>query len=533
MEDLSKRQFTVGACLGRGGFGEVYRAKMASAGGLETDVAVKVLRNDLDPNRQALERLRDEGRLLARLNHPTILRVYDLVLLEGCASLVTEFVDGSDLSTCVVGPEILSLRAFLEVVAAVASALDAAWNAPGPDGRELRLVHRDIKPSNIRISRHGEVKLLDFGIARSDSSFAREARTQTDLMVGSPAYMAPERYLSTAVRPESDVFALGCCLFEGVSTERFFEDVSMPIMSVMAIDRSRYDKFLADRLRIVPASVHPGAMDLLRRMLSYDMELRPTAGPLVRQCEELSDLVGGLPLARWARARKWDAQPSPVNGPFEGRTITEGTMTRSSVLRSRREARAITPTTQVLPGGAPVGKIESKPPPMTATIDTSSSFQRPRVGGAGMVALGGAAMLFFMCAGGVAVWQLGLVQGTPNATAAQAPPPTESSPRAAGPEPRDEPVVGAPDVPGKAPGENIVENPKPKPAPKPKPQPKDGNPGSAEDHVERDPLPPPPAPAPVAAPAVDLTKVDLVANGAVELFLMANGKRTALPARSI
>jgi serine/threonine-protein kinase len=313
---------------------------MASAGGLESDVAIKVLRRDLDPGGQAVQRLRDEARLLARLDHPTILRVYDLVVLDGSVSLVTEFIDGEDLGAVTTGPEPLPVSALLEVIAAVAGALDAAWNTPGSEGpAPLRLVHRDVKPSNIRIGRHGQIKLLDFGIARSDA-VEREARTQTNLMIGSPAYMAPERYLDLVVRPESDVFALGCCLYEGLCRGvRFHQEVPMPIMSALAVDRRRYDANLERRFEEIPGEPFDGVVALLRQLLDHDPAARPTAVELLSRCEALRESVPGRTLAQWARARRWNA-PGGIAGPLEGRTITEGTLARTGG-PSATPARAI------------------------------------------------------------------------------------------------------------------------------------------------------------------------------------------------
>src|SRR5690606_17230382 len=124
--------------------------------------AVKVLRRDLSVDGDAVRRLRDEGRLLARLDHPTILRAFDLVRLDGRLALVTELVEGADLAELLRADPPLPARALVEVIGRVAAALDAAHATPGPDGRPLALVHRDVKPTNVRVGRFGEVKLLDF-----------------------------------------------------------------------------------------------------------------------------------------------------------------------------------------------------------------------------------------------------------------------------------------------------------------------------------------------------------------------------------
>ncbi|MCA9492181.1 MAG: serine/threonine protein kinase, partial [Myxococcales bacterium] len=204
----SGRRFQVHSCLGRGGFGEVYRATMSSSGGVRTEVAIKVLRGDIDPGSDSVKRLRDEGRLLGALRHPSILRVHDLVLLENRVALVTEYVEGDDLDKCMVPS--MPIRALLGVLGEVASALDAAWTTPSPtSGEAIHLVHRDVKPANIRIGRHGEVKLLDFGIARA-TNVVREAQTANNAMMGSYLYMAPERFHEDRVEPPSDIYALGC-----------------------------------------------------------------------------------------------------------------------------------------------------------------------------------------------------------------------------------------------------------------------------------------------------------------------------------
>jgi len=328
MSETNPRTFTITHCLGRGGFGEVYRASMSSAGGLEADVAVKVLRRDIDPTGQAVQRLRDEGRLLARLNHPTILKVHDLVILEGRIALVTEFVDGEDLTDCVVGQHSISPRALLEVIGQVASALAAAWDTPLEEGTgTLQLVHRDIKPSNIRIGRHGEVKLLDFGIARTDS-VEREARTSTNMMVGSPPYMAPERFLDGIIRPGSDVFSLGAALFEGVVHERLHGDRPIPMLASLAVDRENYEGHIVDRLGLLPDDFPEEFSDLLCDMLAWIPEDRPTSADLAARCELLADAVKGKSLARWCRDRNW-GEVTVERGELEGRTISEGSMARA------------------------------------------------------------------------------------------------------------------------------------------------------------------------------------------------------------
>jgi serine/threonine protein kinase len=476
--DPARRSFTIEHCLGRGGFGEVYRAEMTSTTGLSTPVALKVLRRDVAPGSQALQRLKDEGLLLAQLNHPTILKVHDLVLLGtpdgGRVSLVTEFVDGEDLEHCLRGAARMGLRALVEVVGQVASALNVAYNAPGPQGA-LRLVHRDIKPSNIRISRHGEVKLLDFGIARTDE-LVREARTKTDVMVGSPPYMAPERFLDNEPRPASDVFSLGATLLEGLIGRRVF-DQPVTILATMAVSPPRYEEFVASRFSLVPASAPPDVVALAREMLQRLPEDRPTGGEVAARCEILADILEGPSLSRWCRSRPWP-DPAHEMGDLDGRVLTEGTLARDLPDTTSQEARA-----GLTEGTTPLDRLATdlggRPPRTRASVapDRRGPLRRTLfwLGGAGV-----ASGLAMVVAG---LFVLGVVLLVPRPAPEESPEPApEESPKPAESQPVQpvqSPVEAPPPVPTDGPA---AERPRP-----PVPQ-------APEEKLET-PLPLPPSPS--------------------------------------
>ncbi len=292
---------------------------MSSVGGIQSTVAIKVLRADLGVNADAMRRLRDEGRLLARLHHPAILKVYDMVLLEERVTLVAEYIDGADLAEWNTR---MPIRPLLQVIAAAAGALDAAYGAVGLDGKPLHLVHRDIKPSNIRIGRHGEVKVLDFGIAHFQGK-DREARTDTGLVVGSLPYMAPERFSSPDVVPQSDIFSLGCTLYECLTGEYFLGDGNIRSVSRMALRRERFETHTDDQLARL--GVDPRVLELVQSILAYDPDERPSADLVAARCEELADELAGPSLRTWCRSQSWP-DPEVEEGPLVGRLITEGTI---------------------------------------------------------------------------------------------------------------------------------------------------------------------------------------------------------------
>lgn len=292
-------------CLGRGGYGEIYRALWIRQGGMDLPVAVKVLNASVARGSDAQRRLKDEARLLGALTHPSILRVYDLIEVRGNVAMIMEQVDGADLDRAVL--EGLPTRALVGVIGRVAAALSAAWSDLSPvTGRALRLVHRDIKPENIRITPTAEVKLLDFGVARA-AEVRREAQTATNTVMGSYRYMSPERFDSDLEpHPSIDVFALGCILFEGMVFRRLFEDLSMREMLMLSLPGTdRYEIYIQERLAELPPTTDPGLVSLIERLVHRDPTKRPLPGRLATLCDDLVDQVDGLTLEAWCKAHVW------------------------------------------------------------------------------------------------------------------------------------------------------------------------------------------------------------------------------------
>jgi serine/threonine-protein kinase len=194
--------------IGRGGMGVVYEAFQE---GLDRPVAVKALDTKLARSREVVERFRREGRAYAKLRHEAIVQVHDLVEKDDGLYLVTELVDGTDLAKLLAQGGALPPDCVALVGARVAEALDYVhFNA---------LLHRDVKPANVMVSREGEVKLMDFGIAKGE---ADSSLTRAGMLVGSPSYMAPEVLAGEEAGPAADVWALGVSLYELLTAEKPF-----------------------------------------------------------------------------------------------------------------------------------------------------------------------------------------------------------------------------------------------------------------------------------------------------------------------
>lgn len=256
--------------LGRGGFGTVYLADAETGEDFPQRLAIKILSAEMTKVHDAAARQRDEARLLAQISHDNIVKVFELIDLNGQPAVLMEYVDGVDASQLIKrGP--LPPRAATQVIAAAASALEAAYHTPNPHtGQPLRVVHRDIKPGNLLISRYGEVKVLDFGIARAD--FDREGKTNS-VLFGTARYMAPEQWLHRAVSPAVDVYALGITFVE-LLTATHGERAPLDENSFSAYRRRMLARLSQQPL---PAGFHEATSTLIGQMLSFDPEDRPSA----------------------------------------------------------------------------------------------------------------------------------------------------------------------------------------------------------------------------------------------------------------
>ena len=196
--------------LGSGGMADVYLADDLL---LNREVAVKVLHPQFASDPLYIQRFRHEAQAAANLNHPAIVNVYDWGNDGEIYYLVMEFVEGMDLKQVIQGEgKLLPARA-AEIAAEIASALQFA--------HQRRLVHRDIKPHNIFITNLGQVKVMDFGIARVG---AGNGMTQTGMVMGTPQYISPEQAQGMAVDGRSDIYSLGVVLYEMVTGKVPFDD---------------------------------------------------------------------------------------------------------------------------------------------------------------------------------------------------------------------------------------------------------------------------------------------------------------------
>ncbi len=311
--------FALQRFLGAGGMAEVFVAEAVGLLGSRRLAAVKRVRRDLVENAEHCSMFLEEARLAAQLHHPNIVEVLSFGT-GGKGShvrpyIAMELIDGLPLAVLLrhsaAAARPLPLAAVSQIGSAVASALHHAHTLRGEDGEPLEVVHRDVSPHNVLISRTGEVKLIDFGIARAAT---RATHTKTGHMRGKLAYAAPEQVAGTGVDARTDVFALGVMLYEAATLTRPFTGDSEPAI-VTAILEGRHRTLIELRADAAPIA------SIIERAMSVDAKQRwQTAAALEGALEQavprseagqraLSELVG---LVERTRKREASTGSAPL-----------------------------------------------------------------------------------------------------------------------------------------------------------------------------------------------------------------------------
>ena len=263
--DIQLGHYVIVEPIGAGGMGEVYRARDETLG---RDVAIKVLPDALSEDAERLARFEREAKLLATLNHPGIATVHGFERSGATRFLVMELVEGETLAERIArGP--VPFDEALTLFVHIAEAVEAA-HAKG-------VVHRDLKPANIMITPDGKIKILDFGLAKALATEAAAVigsqsptltkGTAFGTILETAAYMSPEQARGKNVDARTDVWALGCCLFEALTGRKAFEgETTTDVLSAILSREPNWKR--------LPGDVSPRAKDVIQRCLRKDVRVR-------------------------------------------------------------------------------------------------------------------------------------------------------------------------------------------------------------------------------------------------------------------
>ena len=299
--------------IGSGGMGDVYRARDTK---LHREVALKVLLAHLATDPDHLARLRREAQVLAALNHPSIAQIYGLEESDSTHCIAMELVDGETLAERVRrGP--VPVDEALRIAGDIAEALETA--------HDKGIVHRDLKPANVMVTPEGQVKVLDFGLAKAlepDPAVASDSKvaatitsptmTRMGIILGTAAYMSPEQAKGRAADKRSDVWAFGCVLYELLTGMRAFEGEDVP--DTLAFVISKEPDWSA-----LPERTPPGIRRLINRCLQKDRVRRlRDIGDARIEIEEAGEPVTVAPKLSSARILWIVAIGMAIAGGFVG-----------------------------------------------------------------------------------------------------------------------------------------------------------------------------------------------------------------------
>ena len=271
-----------------GGMAELFKAKRRGVQGFQKIVAIKRILPHLVENEDFVTMFIDEAKLAAQLNHPNIAQIYDLGKIEDTFYIAMEYVEGHDLRKilkkckekgCQIPEPIV-----LFVASKVLSALDYAHRKKGLDNKDLHIVHRDISPQNIILSLEGDVKLVDFGIAKAAT---KASQTQAGALKGKLLYMSPEQAWGEAVDKRSDLFSLGSVMYEALTGKKCF----LADSEINILEKVRNVDYVP--IREVNPRVSEKTARIIDKALTKDKEKRYQSAKEMEQ--DILDVLNSLP----------------------------------------------------------------------------------------------------------------------------------------------------------------------------------------------------------------------------------------------
>ena len=286
--------------IATGGMAELYRAKVTRAHGFEKLVAIKKILPHLLDEGNLVKAFIDEAKLAALLQHENIVQIYDFGNLDGEYFIAMEYLFGKDLRRLInkarEDSNPLSLEHTLYIISRICAGLDYSHNLKDLQGKPLNIIHRDINPQNIFLTYEGQVKIIDFGIAKAAS---HNSTTHEGLIKGKLAYMSPEQATGKTIDHRSDIFSTGIILYELLCGRRMFEGETMHIYNL--VREAKYEP-VENLVPDLPAKLH----EVVRRALAKEPDDRyQTGGEMLADLEEcifeLSVRPNGRSLANFVK----------------------------------------------------------------------------------------------------------------------------------------------------------------------------------------------------------------------------------------
>jgi len=321
--------------MARGGMAAVYRAVLRDSSGFEKHVALKRVLRELGDDPEFVTRFTDEARIVSTLTHANIAQVFDFGQVDEEYFLAMELVDGPDLGTlleaCKRQGQPVPVATAVHVVAEMCRGLGFAHGRRNDAGEPAPVVHRDVSPQNVLVARSGEVKVVDFGIAKAAE---KALRTRTGMVMGKCRHMAPEQALGSHVDARADVFACGTVLFEALTGRPLFQGrtvhqvlgavLNAPIPPASSINPDvppELDEILSKALARAVDSRYPDGSAMARELEALLHRMAPD-----HSRDDLASFVRALvpppehEPGKWLAAATVQQDSDPDNAPQPGST---------------------------------------------------------------------------------------------------------------------------------------------------------------------------------------------------------------------
>ncbi len=321
-----------------GGMAELFRAKQTGVQGFEKLIAIKKILPNLSEEENLITSFIDEAKLAALLHHENIVQIYDFGSMDKEYFIAMEFLFGKDLRAIRQAAKkrdlALGLENILYVISRICAGLDYSHNLKDLQGRPLNIIHRDINPQNILVTYEGQVKIIDFGIAKAAS---HNTKTRENLIKGKLAYMSPEQASGQVIDHRSDIFSTGIIMYELLAVRRMFKGETMHVLSL--VREAQYDP----PEEVIP-DLPPKLNEILRRALAknpddryqsagemladveegaFELSLRPNARTFAQYLKELfEEEFAEEELALWAKSKIFEAGENETDSEPAGK---EGT----------------------------------------------------------------------------------------------------------------------------------------------------------------------------------------------------------------
>ena len=342
-----------------GGMAELFRAKLTGAQGFEKLIAIKKILPNLSREENLVTAFIDEAKLAALLHHENIIQIYDFGSMDDQYFIAMEYLFGKDLRTITRTARkkdvALGIENIVYIVSRICAGLDYSHHLKDLQGKPLNIIHRDINPQNILVTYEGQVKIIDFGIAKAAN---HNTQTRENLIKGKLAYMSPEQANGMQIDHRSDIFSTGIILYELLADRRMFTGETMHVLSLVRDAQydppeevipdlpSKLKEILCRCLAKDPNERYQtaGEMQADIEEFMFELSMRPNARSFAGYIKDLfEEEYAEEELALWTKSQVYEAgDPSPVDPSGQPKETYETTiiLTKEYLLEKLKQLKS-------------------------------------------------------------------------------------------------------------------------------------------------------------------------------------------------